>query len=344
MPTVVVVVAPAHRPDEDERRRGLTALCVERLRNDARALDPAAKTGNYLNNLLALHEARTQGADDALLRNAAGEVTEATTSNVYLVTGGGLVTPSLASGILEGTTRRRILDLCRAAHLPVTERSVGPDDLVRAEEIFLSSSVRGVVSIVRLDGQPVGAGVRGPVTERVHRMFEAAADAEAVAAASGPGGSTDRGFPCGPRPCASREAVKVSPSGTCGLLAEPRAARRLAKVSVRGHDWLAAAGRSLPSAYAVDPCAGLSDRARWVGDASNPHRGCSRAFVDFFTSSEPARGTARATARTPYLGSLFPAATFSAVIRMRLTAPITAFSTVFWGRGFPPAAAAARAW
>ena len=197
VPTVVVVVAPAHRPDEDERRRGLTALCVERLRNDARALDPAAKTGNYLNNLLALHEARTQGADDALLRNAAGEVTEATTSNVYLVTGGGLVTPSLASGILEGTTRRRILDLCRAAHLPVTERSVGPDDLLRAEEIFLSSSVRGVVSIVRLDGRPVGAGARGPVTERVHRMFEAAADAEAVAAASGPGGSTGRGFAVG---------------------------------------------------------------------------------------------------------------------------------------------------
>ena len=197
VPTVVVIVAPAHRPGEEERRRGLSALCVARLRNDARALDPAAKTGNYMNNLLALHEARVQGADDALLLNAAGEVTEATTSNVYLVRGGALVTPAISAGILEGTTRRRILSLCAAAGLPVSERSVLPAELVSAEEIFLSSSVRGVVPVVRLDGRTVGAGVRGPVTERVHRMFEAAADAEAEAGARGPGGATDRGFGVG---------------------------------------------------------------------------------------------------------------------------------------------------
>ena len=197
VPTVVVYVAPAHRPTEAERRQGLSALCVDRLRNDARALDPGAKTGNYMNNLLALHEARARGGDDALLFNAAGELTEATTSNVYLVTRGALVTPPLAAGILEGTTRRRILSLCRAAAIPVAERTVRPADLPQADEIFLSSSVRGVVAVSRLDGRPVGSGTRGPVTERIHRLFEAAADAEAVAAASGPHGSADRGFGVG---------------------------------------------------------------------------------------------------------------------------------------------------
>lgn len=196
-PTVVVVVAPAHRPTEDERRRGVSALCVDRLRNDARALDPAAKTGNYMNNLLALHEARARGGDDALLCNAAGDVTEATTSNVYVVTAGAVVTPPLSAGILEGTTRRRILASCRSARIPVAERAVRPDDLRRADEILLSSSVRGVIPVTRLDGRPVGDGVRGPVTERIHRMFEAAADAEAVEGASGPDGASDRGFAVG---------------------------------------------------------------------------------------------------------------------------------------------------
>ncbi len=196
-PTVVVVVAPAHRPTEDERRRGVSALCVDRLRNDARALDPGAKTGNYMNNLLALHEARARGGDDALLCNAAGDVTEATTSNVYVVTGGAVVTPPLSAGILEGTTRRRILASCRSASIPVAERTVRPDDLRRADEILLSSSVRGVIPVTRLDGRPVGDGVRGPVTDRIHRMFEAAADAEAAAGASGPDGGSERGFAVG---------------------------------------------------------------------------------------------------------------------------------------------------
>ena len=181
-PTYVIVVAPAHRPSPDERRRGLRARVADRLRVSARALDPGAKTGNYMNNLLALHEAKRAGADDAILLNDAGDVTEATTSNVYLVVDGRVVTPALDAGILEGTTRSRILALLRAEGRPIEERRVGAAELRRATEVFLSSSVRGVLPVVMLDGAPVGTGALGPVAAHVIASFEAAADREALEA------------------------------------------------------------------------------------------------------------------------------------------------------------------
>jgi branched-chain amino acid aminotransferase len=177
---VVVVVAPAHRPTADEWRRGLSIALVDRLRVSVRALDPGAKTGNYMNNLLALHEARARGADDALLLNDGGEVTEGTTSNVYLVLGGRIATPSLDAGILKGTTRTRVLALCARAKIDALEAVLLPEDLVAATEVFLSSSVRGVIPVTRIDDAAVGGGVPGPLTTRVHALFEAEADREAA--------------------------------------------------------------------------------------------------------------------------------------------------------------------
>lgn len=194
---VVVVVQDAHRPTPAEWARGLRVALVDRLRVPAQALDPAAKTGNYMNNLLALHEARARGADDAVLLNDRAQVTEASTSNVYRVFRGVLETPPLAAGILRGTTRTRILALCARHGLVAHERDLVASDLRDADEVFLSSSVRGVIPVVAVDDAPVGRGVPGPVTARVHAWFEAEADAEAErarvtrgpAAAAGVGGS-----------------------------------------------------------------------------------------------------------------------------------------------------------
>lgn len=181
-PGVVVIVAPARRPSRDDFERGLRVAVVDRIRVPARALDPAAKTGNYLNNLLALHEARRRGADDAVLVNDRGEVAEASTANVYVVRDGTVETPPLCAGILRGTTRTRVLELCRADARPVVERDLVPSDLLSASEAFLSSSVRGVIPVVAVDGAVLGDGRPGPVTRRVHALFEAAADADAAAA------------------------------------------------------------------------------------------------------------------------------------------------------------------
>jgi branched-chain amino acid aminotransferase len=177
--SVVVIVAPASRPSAAAWERGLSVALVARRRVPTEALDPRAKTGNYLNNVLALHEAKLAGADDAVMLNEKGDVTEATTANAWLVRGGRVLTPTLEAGILEGTSRMRILALCRGNGIPAREGRVKPRDLKGAQEAFLSSSVRGVVPVVRVDGEPVGAGVPGPVTRRVHALFEQAADDEA---------------------------------------------------------------------------------------------------------------------------------------------------------------------
>jgi branched-chain amino acid aminotransferase len=177
--SLVIVAAPANRPDREAFEKGLEVAVVSRLRTSTQALDPRAKTGNYLNNVLALHEARLAHADDALMLNEHGHVTEATTSNAYVIRDNRLVTPPLAAGILKGTTRTRILALCGEHGLAAAEEEVTPADLANADEIFLSSSVRGILPVVRVDGRPVGAGRPGPWTRRIHVWFEAAADAEA---------------------------------------------------------------------------------------------------------------------------------------------------------------------
>jgi branched-chain amino acid aminotransferase len=177
--SVIVVVAPANRPNREAFERGVTVALVARRRTPPSALDPRAKTGNYLNNVLALHEARSAGADDALIRNQDGDLAEASTSNVYVVRRGALATPPVSAGILEGTTRRRVLALCARAGIPHTETRLLPSDLAAADEVLLSSSVRGILPVTRVDEQPVGDGRPGPVTRRLHALFEQAADEEA---------------------------------------------------------------------------------------------------------------------------------------------------------------------
>lgn len=184
--SLIVIVSPAKRPTAEDIERGLHMALVDRTRMPRSALDPSAKTGNYLNNVLALHEARLAGADDAIMLNDEGNVTEATTANLYTVRDGVLTTPPMAAGILRGTTRTRILALCAELGIEAREATLRPDDVLTADEVFVSSSVRGILPVTRVDEADIGAGPGrgpGPVTGRIRAAFEAAAAAEAAAKA-----------------------------------------------------------------------------------------------------------------------------------------------------------------
>ncbi len=146
---------------------------VDRLRNDRRALDPAVKSGNYLNNVLGLAEARDRGATDCLFLNAQGHVTEASTSNVFAVVDGTVCTPPLDSGILAGVTRAMLVDWCRGQGMQVAERNLTAAEFAAADEAFLSSTLRSVSPVLSLDGKPFGNGTEGPVTAHVRRGFDA---------------------------------------------------------------------------------------------------------------------------------------------------------------------------
>ena len=144
---------------------------VERLRNDRRALDPATKSGNYLNNVLGLAEAKARGATDCVMCNAAGFVTEASTSNLFAYVDGAWCTPTLDDGILAGITRALLLAFLPRCGEVVHERHLTAGDLRRAEEIFLSSTLRDLGPVTHLDGKPLHHGEAGPRTNRLLAGF-----------------------------------------------------------------------------------------------------------------------------------------------------------------------------
>src|SRR5438309_11929542 len=144
---LIFIVRPLAPPPEEQYQRGLQMAIARTRRNPPQALDPALKTGNYLNNILALREAHEAGADDAILLDLRGQVTEATTSNVFFVQRGVLVTPPLSLGMLEGVTRAVAIEAARREGILVREEPPGAEALAAADEVFVTSTLREVMPV-----------------------------------------------------------------------------------------------------------------------------------------------------------------------------------------------------
>jgi len=142
-----------------------TTAVVSRLRRDEGSPLSGVKTVSLAESVVALSEARTAGAGEALILNSRGELCEATTANIFLVNGGIAATPPLDSGCLPGITREHVLTL------GAVERSLSPDDLATADEAFLTSSTRELQPLVAVDGEPVGKGEPGPTTSRLAEAY-----------------------------------------------------------------------------------------------------------------------------------------------------------------------------
>ena len=145
---------------------GVTAATVNTRRNSQSPL-PAIKSLNFLEGLISHVEAEARGADEAIMLNDKGFLSEGSSSNLFLVVAGGLVTPSADSGILPGVTREAVLELARDLGIETVEGQIPPSELLRAEEVFLTTSVREVVPVVTVDGSPVGDGKPGPTSKRL---------------------------------------------------------------------------------------------------------------------------------------------------------------------------------
>jgi branched-chain amino acid aminotransferase group I len=150
--------------------RGISAAIVSTRRNSLSPLS-RMKVANYLDNLIAHSEAAAQGADEAILLNERGCIAEGSMSNIFLVAGGQLLTPSEESGVLPGITREAVLDLARDLGIEAVVGEIALANLRRADEAFLTSSVREVLPITRIDDGPVGRGEPGPVTKRLMAAY-----------------------------------------------------------------------------------------------------------------------------------------------------------------------------
>jgi len=160
--------------------KGCTVAIVATRRNPHDALDPNIKGGNYMNNVLAVIEASSLGADDCIMLSEDGLVTEASNSNVFFVIDDELVTPSQKAANLRGLTKAAVLSACEAAGVVAKETEISVADAMRATECFLTSATREVMpvaALTRQDGSrrefPAGGG---ETTRRVKSLYTAAVE------------------------------------------------------------------------------------------------------------------------------------------------------------------------
>jgi branched-chain amino acid aminotransferase len=166
-PTTVVIVKPFEPPAARVFTEGITISLVDMLRNHPKSVNPVIKSNNLLNNALAMQAAYRAGAEEALMCNYRGELTECSQANFFMVRRGAVLTPPSAAGLLEGVTRAFIFELGREVGVDVREEGLVPKDLDAADEMFITSTTRELSPVVRVDDRVVGSGKPGPITKRL---------------------------------------------------------------------------------------------------------------------------------------------------------------------------------
>ena len=170
-PLRVLIVEPVVVPPREAYVNGVALVSVRARRATDETSASGAKVSNYLPNLLALREAKSRGAQEALVLDARGRVVEGASSNVFIVSAGRLATPPESAGILPGITRAHILAAATSLGIPADERDLMLDEVYAAAEVFITSSIRELLPVVRIDDRTIGTGSPGAVSRALHRRF-----------------------------------------------------------------------------------------------------------------------------------------------------------------------------
>lgn len=170
-PSVIIITAQIALYPESVYQNGLTVVTCATRRTSPGALNPAVKSLNYLNNVMARIEANLAGADEGLMLNDAGNVAECTADNVFIVKRGQIFTPPIAAGALRGITRAVVFEIAAELGMKVTETEITRHDVFTADECFLTGTAAEVVPVVQADGRAIGKGKPGPVSARIIARF-----------------------------------------------------------------------------------------------------------------------------------------------------------------------------
>jgi branched-chain amino acid aminotransferase len=176
-PSVIIIVKLQEDPPADTYDHGVKVCLSSILRNHPGSVNPMIKSNNLMNNALAMQEALGRGGFEGIMRNYRGELSECTTSNLFLVKDGVALTPPLDAGLLPGITREFFFEVGSDLGIEVREQVLRDDDLFGADEAFLTSTTREAVPIVQVDDRKIGAGVPGPVTKQLLEGFRRKAHA-----------------------------------------------------------------------------------------------------------------------------------------------------------------------
>lgn len=177
-PTVLIVAEPAHNYPSNWYQQGISTVIVSHRRVPDVCMSTSIKSCNYMVNILARKESKDKGAQEAIMLNMEGYITEGTVSNIFLIKDKKLLTPSLSSGIMEGITRRTVISLAEHRNMEVIERHVSPEEIFSADECFLSNTSMEVMPVTYCDGTQVADGKPGKITKLLMKDFKHVVDEE----------------------------------------------------------------------------------------------------------------------------------------------------------------------
>lgn len=167
----IIIIVKRFKPYPVKYYKNGISLCTSKIRRNEKSDLSRVKSLNYLNNIIARTEAQRRGATDALLLNTKGEVAESAVSNIFMIKGRKLITPSIDSGILPGITREIVLSLGKRLNLYPSERHIKLTELKDADEIFLTNTLMEVMPVVKIDKRTIGDGRPGPLTKSIHTAY-----------------------------------------------------------------------------------------------------------------------------------------------------------------------------
>lgn len=172
-PSVIIIADKIQLYPEDYYRKGLEIITVPTTRNLHNSVNPAIKSLNYLNNILAKIEANNSGCEEAIMLNAEGFVAECTGDNIFIIKEGKMHTPPLSAGALYGVTRRVVMEIAQQEGIDVSEPNLTRYDLFNADECFVTGTAAELVPVSRIDGRVIGNGKPGPITQKLVKLYHA---------------------------------------------------------------------------------------------------------------------------------------------------------------------------
>ena len=172
-PSVIIIAGKIQVYPPELYARGMDIVTVPTVRNLHSALNPAIKSLNYLNNILAKIEANNAGVEEAVMLNAEGFVAECTADNLFIIKNGELFTPPLSAGALYGITRQTVIELAQESGLKVSEPNLTRYDLFNADECFLTGTGAEIMPVIKIDGRIIGSGKPGALTRKLVEDYHA---------------------------------------------------------------------------------------------------------------------------------------------------------------------------
>jgi branched-chain amino acid aminotransferase len=170
-PSLVIIVKPFEEPPARVFEQGIKISLVSIVRNHPASVNPIVKSNNLLNNALAMQEANRTGAEEALMCNYRGELSECSQSNFFMVRGGVVLTPKSHAGLLEGVTRAFLFEVGRDLGIEVQDETLSPSDLETADEVFITSTTRELTPVTRVGDRVIGQGRPGPITMKLLEWY-----------------------------------------------------------------------------------------------------------------------------------------------------------------------------